>query len=105
MGDEMSADLKEVKKAVAEATSSQAIQDAETKIPQLESAVKEIDGKLLQLKADLKQHKKDRAEVQKAIAEVTAIREEEAAEYADLHPSTRQTLQRWKRPWQLLRKA
>ena len=94
MGDEMSADLKEVKKAVAEATSSQAIQDAETKIPQLESAVKEIDGKLLQLKADLKQHKKDRADAKKAIADATAIREKEAAEYSKFSSKFKTNIER-----------
>jgi peptidoglycan hydrolase CwlO-like protein len=61
-----------------------AISDAETKIPQLESAIKEIAGELLQWKADLKQHKIDRADAKKAIAEATAIREKEAAEYAKL---------------------
>jgi len=60
------------------------IADAETKIPQLESAIKEIAGDLIQLKADLKQHKLDRADAKKAIAEATAIRDKEAAEYAKI---------------------
>jgi len=60
------------------------ISDAETKIPQLESAIKEMGGALLQWKADLKQHKQDRADAKTAVAEATAIREKEAAEYAKL---------------------
>ena len=60
------------------------IADAETKIPQLEASIKEMGGAVLQWKADLKQHKIDRADAKKAIAEATAIREKEAAEYAKL---------------------
>jgi len=60
------------------------ISDAETKIPQLEASIKEMGGAVLQWKADLKQHKIDRADAKKAIAEATAIREKEAAEYAKL---------------------
>merc|ERR1719453_226356 len=61
-----------------------AIDDAETKIPQLESDIKEISAEALQLKADIPAHKKSREEAKQALAEATAIREKEAAAFAQL---------------------
>jgi chromosome segregation ATPase len=59
-----------------------AISDAEEKIPQLESDIKEISAEALQLKEDIPAHKKAREEAKQALAEATAIREKEAAEFA-----------------------
>jgi chromosome segregation ATPase len=58
------------------------IADAEAKGPELQAAIKEGTGKLTQLKEDVKQHKADRAAAKTAMAEATAIREKEAAEFA-----------------------
>merc|ERR1719174_2547639 len=57
------------------------IEEAETKIPQLESAIKEAGGEKVQLMADVKQHRVDRDAAKAAMAEATAIREKEAAEF------------------------
>jgi len=57
------------------------IEEAETKIPQLESAIKEAGGEKVQLMADVKQHRIDRDAAKEAMAEATAIREKEAAEF------------------------
>merc|ERR1719450_780299 len=58
------------------------IGDADTKIPQLGSDIKEAEASLAQLKEDLKQHQVDRSAAKSAVAEATALREKEAAEYA-----------------------
>jgi len=60
------------------------IADAETKVSELPSAVEEAEGQLGQLKEDLKKAQTDRAAAKAAIAEATAIREKEAAEFATL---------------------
>jgi len=64
-------------------TLEKAIADAETKIPQLEAAIKESGSKVLQYKADVKQGIVDRDAAKAAMAEATALREKEAAEFAD----------------------
>jgi len=58
------------------------IEEAETKIPQLESTIKEVGGEKVQLMADVKQHRIDRDAAKAAMAEATAIREKEAAAFA-----------------------
>jgi peptidoglycan hydrolase CwlO-like protein len=59
-----------------------AITTAENKIPQLEAAVgKDVEMKK-QLETDVKNHKADREAAKGAIAEATALREKEAAEFA-----------------------
>jgi chromosome segregation ATPase len=60
------------------------IADAETKVSELPSAVEEAEGQLGQLKEDLKKAQSDRTAAKAAIAEATAIREKEAAEFAEL---------------------
>jgi len=60
------------------------IADAETKVSELPSAVEEAVGQLGQLKEDLKKAQTDRTAAKAAIAEATAIREKEAAEFAGL---------------------
>merc|ERR1719253_1816244 len=60
------------------------ISEAETKVPQVSSDIEEAEGQVVQLKADLKSHQTDRAAAKSAIAEATAIREKEAAEFASL---------------------
>merc|ERR1719235_1039644 len=58
------------------------IGDANTKVPQLASDIKEAEAKLAQLKEDVKQHQMDRSAAKQAVADATALREKEAAEYA-----------------------
>jgi len=59
-----------------------AITTAENKIPQLEAAVgKDVEMKK-QLDTDVKNHKADREAAKGAVAEATALREKEAAEFA-----------------------
>jgi len=58
------------------------ISDAEAKIPQVTSDIEEAEAQVKQLKQDLKAHQTDRAAAKSAMAEATAIREKEAAEYA-----------------------
>jgi len=60
------------------------IADAEQKVSELPSAVEEAEGQLAQLKEDLKKAQTDRTAAKAAIAEATAIREKEAAEFATL---------------------
>merc|ERR1719454_1164093 len=60
------------------------IADAETKVSELPSAVEEAQGQLGQAKEDLKKAQTDRTAAKAAIAEATAIREKEAAEFASL---------------------
>merc|ERR1719440_939549 len=64
-------------------TLEKSIADAEAKIPQLEAAIKESGSAVLQLKADVKQHKADREAAKAAMKEATALREKEAATFAD----------------------
>jgi len=59
-----------------------AINAADTKIPQVEAALKEGQATKLQLEADIKAHQADRAEAKEALAKATALREKEAAAYA-----------------------
>jgi septal ring factor EnvC (AmiA/AmiB activator) len=61
---------------------SKSISDAETKIPQVGSDIKEAEATLTQLKEDLKQHQIDKSAAKSAVADATALREKEAAEYA-----------------------
>jgi len=60
------------------------ISEAETKAPQVSSDIEEGESQVVQLKADLKSHQSDRAAAKAAMAEATAIREKEAAEFASL---------------------
>merc|ERR1740121_1710450 len=60
----------------------QAIDAAETKIPQVEKAIAESLALLKQLEDDLAQHKQDRADAKEALATASALRENEAAAYA-----------------------
>merc|ERR1719453_1406070 len=60
---------------------SKSIGDANTKIPQLGSDIKEAEAKLAQLKEDLKQHQVDRSAAKTAVADATALRSKDAAEY------------------------
>jgi len=59
-----------------------AITTAENKIPQLEAAVGKDVAMKKQLETDVKNHKADREAAKTAIAEATALREKEAAEFA-----------------------
>merc|ERR1740121_253904 len=60
----------------------QAIDAAETKIPQVEKGIAETLALLKQLEDDLAQHKQDRADAKEALASATALREKEAAAFA-----------------------
>jgi len=55
---------------------------AETKVPQVSSDIEEGEAQNAQLKEDLKKHQVDRAAAKSAMAEATALREKEAAEFA-----------------------
>merc|ERR1719156_506573 len=52
------------------------------KVPQIESSIEEAVATKKQLEADLAKHKEDREAAKKAIADATAQREKEAAEFA-----------------------
>jgi len=52
------------------------------KVPQIESSIEEAVATKAQLEADLAKHKEDREAAKKAIADATAQREKEAAEFA-----------------------
>merc|ERR1719460_25009 len=52
------------------------------KVPQIESSIEESVATKAQLESDLKMHKEDREAAKKAIADATAQREKEAAEFA-----------------------
>merc|ERR1719247_3154463 len=52
------------------------------KVPQIESSIEEATATKAQLESDLKMHKEDREAAKKAIADATAQREKEAAEFA-----------------------
>jgi peptidoglycan hydrolase CwlO-like protein len=58
------------------------IDAADNKIPQVESAIKEAEESKVQLEQDVKDHQSARADAKKSMAEATAIREKEAAEFA-----------------------
>jgi len=60
------------------------ISEAETKAPQVSSDIEEGEAQVVQLKSDLKSHQTDRAAAKSAMAEATAIRTKEAAEFASL---------------------
>jgi predicted nucleic acid-binding Zn-ribbon protein len=64
-------------------TLDKSISDAETKIPQVQSDIEAGENEAKQLKADIKSAQSDRAAAKSAMAEATAMREKEAAEYAD----------------------
>ena len=52
------------------------------KVPQIEASIEEAVATKAQLEADLAKHKEDREAAKKAIADATAQREKEAAEFA-----------------------
>merc|ERR1719240_529424 len=52
------------------------------KVPQIESSIEEAVATKAQLEADLAKHKEDREAAKKAIADATAQREKEAAEFS-----------------------
>merc|ERR550514_522938 len=58
------------------------IAEAETKSPQVSSAIEETAAEIKQLTADLETAKADRKAAEAAVAEATALREKEEAEYA-----------------------
>merc|ERR1719262_1719432 len=60
---------------------SKSIADANTKIPQLGADIEAGEATNAQLKEDLKQHQVDRSAAKEAVAEATALRNKEAAEY------------------------
>merc|ERR1719254_390585 len=62
---------------------SASIQAAEEKVPAVGSSIEASEGKLTQSKEDLKSAQTGRADAKKAVAEATAIREKEAAAFAD----------------------
>jgi len=64
-------------------TLKKAIADAEAKIPQLESEIEAMGAEKVQLAADIIQHKKDRDAAKGAIVDATALREKEAATFAE----------------------
>lgn len=59
-----------------------AINSADTKIPQVASSIKEGEANKLQLEQELKDHQASRAEAKSAMAKATALREKEAAIFA-----------------------
>jgi len=67
-----------------DAVLAKSISEAETKVPQVSSDIEEGEGQVVQLKSDLKSHQTDRAAAKAAMAEATAIRTKEAAEFASL---------------------
>merc|ERR1719247_1715256 len=67
-----------------DAALAKSISEAETKVPQVSSDIEEAESQVAQLKQDLKSHQTDRAAAKAAMAEATAIREKEAAEYGSL---------------------
>merc|ERR1719158_1001044 len=58
------------------------ISAANNKIPQVESAISEAESQKAQLEGELKQHRTDRDAAKAAMADATAVREKEAAEFA-----------------------
>jgi len=58
------------------------IGDTNTKIPELQTTIEESISQKAQLQEDLKKHQVDRSSAKAAMAEATALREKEAAEFA-----------------------
>jgi hypothetical protein len=58
------------------------IGDSNTKIPELQTTIEESISQKAQLEEDLKKHQTDRSAAKAAMAEATALREKEAAEFA-----------------------
>jgi len=58
------------------------IGDTNTKIPELQTTIEESISQKAQLQEDLKKHQTDRSSAKAAMAEATALREKEAAEFA-----------------------
>jgi len=58
------------------------ISDTNTKIPELQSSIEESTSQKAQLEEDLKKHQVDRSSAKAAIAEATALRGKEAADFA-----------------------
>jgi septal ring factor EnvC (AmiA/AmiB activator) len=58
------------------------ISDTNTKIPELQTTIEESISQKAQLEEDLKKHQVDRSAAKAAMAEATALREKEAAEFA-----------------------
>jgi len=58
------------------------IGDTNTKIPELQTTIEESISQKAQLEEDLKKHQVDRSSAKAAMAEATALREKEAAEFA-----------------------
>jgi hypothetical protein len=67
--------------ATADGTLSKAIEEAQTKIPQLESDIKEATEEKAATKASLEQHQADRDAAKTAMEKATAMREKEGAAY------------------------
>jgi len=59
-----------------------AINSAETKVPQVASSIKEGEASKLQLEQELKDHQASRAEAKSAMAKAAALREKEASIFA-----------------------
>jgi len=66
------------------ATLEESVAAAETKVPELEAAINESAAQKAQLEEDLVNHKADREAAKASMAEATAIREKEAAAFAEL---------------------
>jgi len=60
------------------------IGDTTTKIPELQATIEETISQKAQLEEDLKKHQVDRAAAKAAMAEATALREKEAADFAGI---------------------
>uniref|UniRef100_A0A7S4QK26 Uncharacterized protein n=1 Tax=Alexandrium monilatum TaxID=311494 RepID=A0A7S4QK26_9DINO len=61
----------------------QSIATAQAKVPSVGSEIKEAESQKIQLEEDLKQHQSDRSAAKTAMEEATAIREKEAAAFAE----------------------
>merc|ERR1719359_1945877 len=64
-------------------TLGKSIADAGVKIPELQSSIEEGEATMKKLKEDIKAHMEDRAAAKEAVAKATAIREKEAAAFAE----------------------
>merc|ERR1719408_613430 len=64
-------------------TLAKSIADAEAKVKELGPAIEEAEAQMKQLKEDVEAHKADRAAAKAAMAKATAIREKEAAAFAE----------------------
>jgi len=63
-------------------TLKESIAAAEAKVPEVQSEIEEAESKVAQLKEDLKKAQIDRDAAKSAMADATAVREKEAAEFA-----------------------